>query len=383
VSNAYKYTNENGKIDIEVENTDKELSIRVRNTGLGIKKEDIDSVFNRFQILDNFERYVSQGKIQRTGIGLALTKSLVTLLNGKITVNSRENDYTLFTVELPVQKNIEIRPKQEIPLFVQPQEISPQMDAKQKSLILIIDDETEIRNLLHDILSPFYEIIEAADGNEGIEQLKHHRPDLIISDIIMPNMSGVELLNEIKKSRLTSHIPVVFLSSKATMDDQIANYERGLEFFIAKPFNPKLLLSVINQIIINRGSLKQFYNSSVSTIEEFNSNFVHSDEKKFLVSIADLIKNNMENELLGPDFICEKLNITRIILYRRIKELINSTPTDFIREVRLKEAERLIKTTKLTIQEIMYQTGFNNKSYFYTIFKTEYGVSPNEYRKKS
>ena len=98
------------------------------------------------------------------------------------------------------------------------------MDAKQKSLILIIDDETEIRNLLHDILSPFYEIIEAADGNEGIEQLKHHRPDLIISDIIMPNMSGVELLNEIKKSRLTSHIPVVFLSSKATMDDQISNY---------------------------------------------------------------------------------------------------------------------------------------------------------------
>ena len=383
VSNAYKYTNENGKIDIEVENTDKELSIRVRNTGLGIKQEDIDSVFNRFQILDNFERNVSQGKIQRTGIGLALTKSLVSLLNGKITVDSRENHYTLFTVELPVQKNVEIRPKQEIPLFVQAQEISPQMDTKQKSLILIIDDETEIRNLLHDILSPFYGIIEAADGNEGIEQLKHHRPDLIISDIIMPNMSGVELLNEIKKSRLTSHIPVVFLSSKATMDDQIANYERGLEFFIAKPFNPKLLLSVINQIIINRGSLKQFYNSTVSTIEEFNSNFVHSDEKKFLVSIADLIKNNMENELLGPDFICEKLNITRIILYRRIKELINSTPTDFIREVRLKEAERLIKTTKLTIQEIMYQTGFNNKSYFYTIFKTEYGVSPNEYRKKS
>jgi AraC-like DNA-binding protein len=194
-------------------------------------------------------------------------------------------------------------------------------------------------------------------------------------------MNGVELLNEIKKSRLTSHIPVVFLSSKATMDDQIANYERGLEFFIAKPFNPKLLLSVINQIISNRGSLKQFYNSTVSTIEEFNSNFVHSDEKKFLVSIADLIKNNMENELLGPDFICEKLNITRIILYRRIKELINSTPTDFIREVRLKEAERLIKTTKLTIQEIMYQTGFNNKSYFYSVFKAEFEMSPNEYRK--
>jgi len=383
VSNAYKYTNDNGEIEIEIENNNKKLIIRVRNTGQGIKQEDLQSVFNRFQILDNFERNVSKGKIQRTGIGLALTKSLVNLLGGTIIVESRENDYTLFIVELPEQKEVELRTIPDVTLFVQPLNNVPQIDSKQKPLILIIDDEKEIRDLLNDILSPFYDIIEASDGNEGIEQLKNHRPDLIISDVIMPNMSGVELLNEIKKSRLTSHIPIVFLSSKATMDDQIANYERGLEFFIAKPFNPKLLLSVIQQIINNRGSLKQFYNSTLSTIEEFNNNFVHSDEKKFLISVAELIKNNMENELLGPDFICEHLNITRIILYRRIKELIKVTPTDFIREIRLKEAERLIKTSKLTIQEIMYQTGFNNKSYFYSVFKAEFKMSPNEYRKKS
>jgi AraC-like DNA-binding protein len=199
----------------------------------------------------------------------------------------------------------------------------------------------------------------------------------------MPNMTGVELLSEIKNSRLTAHIPVVFLSSKSTMNEQIANYERGLEFFIAKPFNPKYLLSVVSRIIHNRDSMKQYFNSSLSSIEEFNGNFVHTDEKKFLISIAEIIKNNMENEQLGADFICHQMNITRILLYRRIKDLANTTPTEFIRNIRLKEAERLIKTTKLTIQEIMFQTGFNNKSYFYTIFKTEYGVSPNEYRKNN
>lgn len=382
LSNAYKYTNDNGEIEIEINNNVEQLSIKVQNTGKGIKQADLQSVFNRFQILDNFERNASQGKIQRTGIGLALTKSLVSLLCGVITVESYENNYTLFSVELPQQKGVLLHPPQKIPLYANSEINLAQIESKDKPLILIIDDETEIRNLLKDILVPYYQIIEAADGNEGIEQLKHHRPELIVSDIIMPNMTGIEFLNEIKNSRLTSHIPVVFLSSKATMDEQIANYERGLEFFIAKPFNPKLLLSVINQIINNRGSLKQYYNSTLSTIEEFNGSLVHSDEKKFLISVVDLIKNNMENELLNPDFICNQLNITRILFYRRIKELANTTPTEFIREVRLKEAERLIKTTKFTIQEIMYQTGFNNKSYFYTIFKTGFGISPNEYRKK-
>jgi len=385
VSNAYKYTDENGEISVSFDNSQEQLIIKIRNSGIGIKSDELENIFNRFQILDNFERNAGKGKIQRTGIGLALTKGLVTLLNGKITVESIENEFTEFTVLLPILLNVTIKPQliKTATEAVQKSELSSINLSETKSQILIIDDETEIRNLLVDILSPYYEIVQAIDGNDGIEKLKHFRPALIISDIIMPNMSGIELLNEIKNSRLTSNIPIIFLSSKATIDDQIANYQRGLEFFIAKPFNSKYLLSIVNQIISNRKKLKEYYNSSLSNIEDYNGNFIHSDDKKFLVSITDIIIKNMENEHLNSDFICKQLNITRILLYRRIKELANSTPSDYIRNIRLKEAERLIKSTKLTIQEIMYQTGFNNKSYFYTIFKTEFGVSPNEYRKKS
>jgi len=381
VSNAYKYTNEAGKIEINVDISDENLIIKITNTGPGIKKEDLVNLFNRFQILDNFERNAQQGRIQRNGIGLALTKSLVKLLEGKITVDSEENNFTTFTVVLPVKKDVIVNETVSSPDVFETEDTNTAASDDKKPLILIVDDEAEIRILLKDILSPHYELIEAADGISAIEILKHNRPELIISDILMPNMNGAELLAEIKNSRLTAHIPVVFLSSKSTLDEQIASYERGLEFFIAKPFNPRYLLSVVGRIIHNRDSMKQYFNSSLSSIEEFNGNFVHSDEKKFLISIAEIIKNNMENEQLGADFICHQMNITRILLYRRMKDLANTTPTEFIRNIRLKEAERLIKTTKLTIQEIMYQTGFNNKSYFYSIFKTEYGVSPNEYRK--
>lgn len=381
VSNAYKYTNEAGKIQVEIDNSEKCLTIKIMNSGPGIKKEDIANLFNRFQILDNFERNAGQGKIQRNGIGLALTKSLVGLLDGSITVESEENYLTTFTVVLPIKTGVPVIETVNETVIIETENQKFQLPDGKKPLILIVDDEVEIRILLRDILSSYYELIEAADGLSAIEILKHNRPELIISDILMPGMSGVELLAEIKNSRLTSHIPVVFLSSKSTMDEQIAGYERGLEFFIAKPFNPKYLLSVVGRIIHNRDSMKQYFNSSLSSIEEFNGNFVHTDEKKFLISIAEIIKNNMENEQLGADFICNQMNITRILLYRRIKDLANTTPTEFIRNIRLKEAERLIKTTKLTIQEIMYQTGFNNKSYFYSIFRMEYGVSPNEYRK--
>ena len=382
ISNAYKYTNEGGKISLKIDTTPENLLIKIRNTGLGIKKQDLQNVFNRFHILDNFERNVELGRIQRTGIGLALTKSLVSLLKGEISVDSEENEFTEFRIQLPAVHDVELKP-QRVTELVKTSNQAPIVSNGEKPLILIIDDEKEILNLLKDILSPNYSIIEAGDGKEGVEKLKHHQPTVIISDVMMPNMTGIELLKEIKNNQLISHIPVVFLSSKATMEDQISNYERGLEFFIAKPFNSKLLLSVVNRIVNSRGSLKEYYNSSISSIEEFSGNFIHADEKKFLVSIADIIKKNMEDEGLDSDFICEQLNITRILLYRKIKELANTTPTEFIREIKLKEAERLIRTTRDTIQEIMYQTGFNNKSNFYRIFKAAYTLSPSEYRKKS
>ena len=381
VSNAYKYTNESGNIQIDIDNEEHQLIIKIKNTGKFIKKEDLISIFDRFQILDSLEQNAGQGKIQRNGIGLALTKSLVTILDGEINVESIENNYTTFTVILPAKTDVDITVINIDSSQNNIENVEFRVSDGNKPIILIVDDEADIRNLLNDTLSSFYEIVLAKDGMEAIETLKHQRPELIISDIVMPNMTGLELLNEIKNNKLTSHIPVIFLSTKSSMDQQISNYDSGIEFFIPKPFSPKYVLSVVNRIIHNRNSMKQYFNSSLSTVEEFNGNFVHTDEKEFLIAIVEIIKNNLENEQLAAEFICHQMNLSRNALYRKIKDAANTTPTEFIRNIRLKEAERLIKTTKLTIQEIMFQTGFNNKSYFYTIFKIEYGSAPNEYRK--
>ena len=384
VSNAFKYTNEEGYINVNIDKEQGTLKMSIVNSGQGIKAEDIGQVFNRFKILDNFEKKTSKGFIQRTGIGLALAKSLVILLNGDIKVSSVVGEYVDFSITLPQLNATMPKREQTIPdipdaLLKKVNDIYTE-ETERLPLILVIDDEAEIRELVKDVLCEQYRIIEAHDGHDALEIMKYKRPALIISDIIMPNMDGVKLLAELKNNRYTNHIPVIFLSSKTTIEDQISGYQRGLETYLTKPFNPKHLVAVVNQIFENRKSLKDYYASSLSSLEEYNGHQMLTDDKEFLLKIANIIEVNIENEHLNPDFIIREMALSRMQLYRKMKELCDSSPSEFIRRIKLQHASKLLKSTNLTVQEIMYQSGFNNKSYFYREFQKENGIPPKEYR---
>lgn len=378
ISNAYKYTNENGYIDLNITIENDRLVMVLRNTGKGIKAGDLNSVFDNYHILDHFERQLKEGVIRRTGIGLALTKSLVTHLGGEIKVSSEENQFVEFWMCLPCLSLPESKVTTEP--FVVEKEDEVVVEKAQKQSVLIVENEYQIRELLKDILEDNYTIIEAGNGLEALEQIKKKRPDLIISDIEMPQMSGIELLEELKNNKFTNHIPVIFLSARATIEDQILGMKKGLEYLIPKPFNPRHVEVVVNQILNSRRSLKDYYSSPVDDTHESQEKLFAPEDEEFMNKITQIIESNIENEELNPTFICNEMIISRIQLYRKLKKIADIAPSDFIRQVKLNYAVKLLKTTNLTVQEIMFKSGFNNRSYFYSVFKKEFNASPLDLR---
>ncbi len=382
ISNAYKYTPTGGSISVEIHNDETGKTVlSVTNTGKGIRSEELHTVFDRFKILDNFERQVSRGSVTRTGIGLALTKSLVSLLNGTIGVESEVGQKTVFTVQLPpvtatqsVVDESDTVEKESIP--------DTSEFATEGRTLLIVDDEAQIRNLIEDLFSDRYTVLQAADGHAAIEVMKQRRPDLIISDIIMPGMNGSELVRELKSNPFTASIPVVFLTSKVTTSDHISGYELGVEAYIPKPFHPRHLQAVVNQLISSRQSLRDYYNSPLSQSDLYNGNYIQEKDKNFLIQLNHIIEENLENDSLNLTHIAATLTISRMQLYRRIRELTGMSPSEYIRTVKLDRAGHLLRTTELTVQEIMYRSGFNNKSYFYREFTQKYNCSPKEFRNK-
>ena len=389
VSNAYKYTPAGGYISIGLRVEAGRTTVRVRNSGKGIKPEDIGNVFNRFEILDNFERQANEGKVMRNGIGLALAKSLAGMLSGNITVSSNPGEYTTFTLSLPeVSRDLVTEPGQKgMPDYPLPDVEDTRTGHARRSRaagasILVVDDEKQIRDLIAEILSDEYSVIQAADGTEAIEILKHKRPDLIISDVSMPNLDGLELLEYLKGNEITKYIPFVFLSFKNDVEQEIRGYELGGDAYISKPFHPKHLLAVVHQILNNRLSLRDYYNSVISSSDVYEGNTIDADDKKFIVQLAGIIEQNMTDENLSLNFLCDKMCVSRMSLYRKIREITQMTPSEYIRSVKISHATHLLRTTNMTIQEIMFCSGFNNKSYFYREFAKIYHMSPREMREK-
>lgn len=389
ISNAYKYTPSDGYIDIKLRVADGRTTVRVTNSGKGIKPEDIGNVFNRFEILDNFERQANQGKVMRNGIGLALAQSMAHMLSGNISVSSKPGEYTTFTLSLPeVSRSLITEPEQDsVREYPLPDEDDAQagpavQSRSEGASILVVDDEKQIRDLIAEILSGEYTVIQAADGAEAIEILKHKRPDLIISDVSMPNVDGLELLKYLKSNEITKYIPFVFLSFKSDVEQEIRGYELGGDGYISKPFHPKHLLAVVHQILNNRISLRDYYNSVISSSDVYEGNTIDADDKKFIVQLAGIIEENMTDENLSLNFLCDKMCVSRMGLYRKIREITQMTPSEYIRSVKINHATHLLRTTNMTIQEIMYCSGFNNKSYFYREFAKIYHMSPKEMREK-
>ena len=392
VSNAVKYTPENEQINIFVEIISDRLSIRATNTGVGIKQEFQKSIFDRFEVLDRFEMQVSKGIVTRNGIGLALCKNIVEVLEGTIEVESDGETFTTFMVNLPEQlmdKTVEIKSIKSSTVAFKTNEIREEIkdkiqisvpDMEKEGLILILDDEKEIRELLRDFLGNRYEIAEAANGREAIELMRIRMPMIIICDIIMPVMNGVEFLKIMKEQELTRHIPIILLSSKSTVENQIEGLEVGADAYLSKPFHPRHLEAIIESLLNRNKAVLDYSESTYAALEQFEGKLIHKEDKELMLHITRIIHLQMDNESLTIDFIANEMAISKMQLYRKMKDIIGQTPTEYIRSIRLKQAEKLLKSTNKTVQEIMYNCGFNNKAYFYREFAKKYHLTPKEYR---
>ena len=384
LSNAYKYTPEGGRIGVGLmAEAPSSVRITVSNSGKGIKPEDLPKVFDRFVVLENLESEAKSGRIVRNGVGLALVHSLVQMLGGSISVSSERKKSTEFLVVLPSAEDrkdaLEATPIGAS--FSLPEEVPGPAEAAPSGMsILIVDDEKPIRDLVSEILSDRYEVLQASNGKEAVELISHGLPDLVITDIAMPEMNGIELCRYLKENEITRNIPIVFLSFLSDIQNEIGSYETGGEAFIPKPFYPRHLTAVVNKILSGRESLKSYYGSVMSNSDLLNEKVVMKGDREFIVKMTGIVESDLSNEALSPAILCDRMHVSKAQLYRKLNELVGMSPVEFIRSIRLEHAARLLKTTDLTVQEIMYEVGFNNKSYFYREFGKVYGLSPRAYR---
>lgn len=401
LSNAFKYTPEKGKIKLQFfieRNETKTLNVKVSNTGKGISKEKLNSLFDRFFIDDNGK--YSDTNMPRTGIGLAYIKKLVTVLRGKIEVSSRANKITTFTIMLPSskasfkEKEIDLEGSQ---ILISHHLKNILEDAANNSgdnlnkissfeavldkrkVVLIVEDEIEIQMFLNELLKEKYKILTADNGLNAVEIMKTEIPDIIISDIMMPEMGGIELCKKVKSDNRTCHIPVILLTAKSSILHRIEGIESGADSYIPKPFYPEHILIRIQKLLEEKERILK--NLMQNIFEENITNLpVDNNEKELLRKIIELIRNNIENENLQSLFIEKKLGISSSQLYRKIKQIFGFSPGDLIRTIRLKHAAELLQKSTLTVSEVVYKSGFNNRSYFYREFKKMYNTTPKAYQ---
>lgn len=399
LSNAFKHTEAKQYVIFSVheDKAAKKLEISVANSGCKLTGEDIDRLFDRFFVVDGSQR----NKIS-SGIGLAFTRQLVQLLHGSISVKC-ENEWVSFKVSLPMdyipakEEQLSDTDKAESSSYIfnslttgtqqiatttvsdnNKKSLVKSFEQEEKKTILIVDDEQFIRYLLKDILSYNYIIYEASTGKQALEVIHRATPDLIVSDIMMPDMNGLELCNLIKNTSETCHIPFVLLSARTTIQHMTEGYSCGADAYIPKPFQTEHLLVRIQKLLEYRARLHQLFNSGNVTTQLETKDISESD-KKFIEKVTRVIEENIDRELDGA-FLENTLNLSKIQLYRKIKSLSDMTPTELIRNIRVQKAAALLTGSDLTVSEIFYRTGFNNKTYFFREFKRIFNCSPNEYR---
>lgn len=394
ISNALKHTPDNENVDIFIESTSERLKFKITNTGVGISKDKQESIFNRFEVLNKFEKDISRGKTSN-GIGLAMCKSLAKLLKGDIGIQSDEKTYTSFYVTLPYQEPEEKSDdtkeaiRHDIPegtvIKEQDDNLVPEAEHEQtgnRGFVLLVDDDPEIRRFIKDILKSNFKIKEAHNGQVALDMIKQKTPDLIISDVMMPVMGGVEFIKKVKSNELTRHIPIILLSAKNSVENQIEGIENGADAYLGKPFHPRYLTAVIDSLIGRGEVIMDYSKSALSAVDQFKGNVVKKEDMETITKITEIIYENISNEALSIDQIANEMNISKMKLYRKIKDIVDMTPTEYIRSIRLDKAECLLKTTNKTVQEIMFECGFNSKTYFYREFSKKFNLTPKEYRTK-
>lgn len=397
ISNAFKYTSVGGRIRVTVDVVDNQsLRIKVYNTGKGIRQEDIPLIFNRYKVLDGVEASTIKGMTSRNGLGLAICHSMVELLKGEIQIQSEYGSYAEFIVLLPmleltsekvdVNDNAMLNINNVLPIMKSDQleQISENSTdlASSKHKILIVDDNTEMLMLLQEAFSDKFRVVVAHDAEQALKEVKNDIPMLIVTDAMMPGIDGFELTRRLKQNKHTMSVPVVILSAKNSSQEKIAGLDAGADAYIGKPFNIDYLKAVVERLIENRSKMKDFYNTSACAYDFSHGHLVKAEDKEFLSKITEYIEKYVDSENLSLEEVAEYMQVSVRTLYRRFKEMDLESPKDYIKEYRINLAAKLLRTTSLTVQEIMYKTGFANRSHFYKEFSKHFQVTPKDYRNK-
>jgi len=396
LSNAMKFTGENGIIRIAVstnhyENisekgitigdsiTGDRVSVEFSDNGPGIAKEDILLIFERF----------GQGKNHHTsgtGIGLHMASEYIRMHHGNIHMVSIPGEGSTFTINFPVSHEMVLNQKKAGENTYSEESIQNKLDQlKEKPLsektinetILIIEDNFELRTYLKNMLRSTYRVVTAANGKQGLETALTILPDLVITDVMMPQMDGFEVCNQLKNNILSSHIPVVLLTALSDTDEKIGGYASGADAYITKPFDENILLAQIENLIRSRAKLREVF--SVSD-REWASGMAHLNSDRLLIEKAgSIVEQHLNDNNFIVDHLAAKLNISTSSLYRKLKTLTNQSPTEFVRYIRLKKAIKLMTDGNTNVDEIGYAIGFNSHSYFTSSFRKQFGKTPSEY----
>lgn len=389
MSNAFKYTADNGKIHLVCSCDDSQLIFSVEDTGQGIAVEDLGNIFDRFYQVDKIHPNGS-------GIGLSLAKAFIELHGGSINVESILGKGSKFTVTLPV-RHVSENAATNVSRMITDSEVNAELgnieletvnDGDDKPLLLIIDDNADIRKMIRELLSADYRIIEAANGKDGIRLASKYVPDLIICDVMMPVMDGLECCRRIKDEITTSHIPVLMLTACAMDEQRIQGYESGADGYLSKPFNSKMMSMRCENLIENRKRIKNLLGAT----QEVKASAPKAEERpaapdvqpdidnEFYARFVEHVNKEMGNPDLNIDTLAAKMGIGRSQFYRKIKALTNYSPVELLRKMRLTKARELLATTDRSISEIAYGVGFSAPAYFTRVFREMFDESPSEMR---
>lgn len=402
LSNAFKYTPADKSITVNITTKEKTVEIEVADEGIGIAIEKQHSLFQRFESL------VKQNILQpSSGIGLSLVKEMVEMHHGTITVNSQSGVGSRFTVSLPLQREIfeedvqvefilndsQSSAPHPVDSMKAPEEVEEKEDLETNSdgfSILVVEDNEELKAFLKSILSENYTVITASNGEEGLQHAVDDLPDLIISDVMMPVMDGLEMIRQIKENNNICHIPIIVLSAKASLDDRIAGLEQGIDDYITKPFSATYLKTRVASLLRQRKALQELYmnrlmegknTSSPDPLTPSQPQITPYDEQ-FMEKVMAYMEEQMDNAELTIDEFAEQLMLSRTIFYRKLKSIVGLTPVDFIREIRIKRAVQLIDSDEYNFSQVAYMTGFNDPKYFSKCFKKVIGITPSEYKER-
>ncbi|MEP0366314.1 MAG: two-component regulator propeller domain-containing protein [Cyclobacteriaceae bacterium] len=394
ISNALKYTDHGGKVEVKIWEEDNRVNFSIKDNGMGIPENELNRIFERFNSIHHEK---DEPAANSAGIGLSLTKKLINLHHGKINVTSKTHEGTLFTFWLPGDLPTQEQEHQDTVDNAMLVKLNDHVQAEfyhknnlDKELInislerfdsnlLIVDDNEQILNLLKDLLSPMYNVTSCTRAKEAQVILENKKIDLVISDVIMPEMSGYELCDAIKSKIETSHIPVILLTAKGELEERIEGLKSGADAYIPKPFHPDHLKVRVEKLIGTRKLLKQKFEAFNEQNEEFSTFGIGEKDDAFFKQIDKYIKEEMGNPQLDAQHLANHLGMSKTSLYKKVRALTGHTPHALFNQYRLKRAAYLLTHSDLNVSEIIYKTGFNSRSYFYKSFQELFHCSPSSY----